>query len=48
MVDYDSGNESDTEEEGTEGDDEAEIENEAALLNFSAALKLTKLQAHQS
>ena len=24
---YDSGNESDTEEEGTEGDDEAEIEN---------------------
>ena len=38
VVDYDSGNESDTEEEGTEGDDEAEIENEAALLNFSAAL----------
>ena len=31
VVDYDSGNESDLEEEGTEGDDEAEIENEAAL-----------------
>ena len=38
VVDYDSGDESDLEEEGTEGDDEAEIENEAALLNFSAAL----------
>ena len=31
VVDYNSGNESDLEEEGTEGDDEAEIENEAAL-----------------
>src|SRR6202041_3067186 len=38
VVDYDSGDESDLDEEGTEGDDEAEIENEAALLNFSAAL----------
>jgi hypothetical protein len=38
VVDYDSGDESDLEDEGTEGDDEAEIENEAALLNFSAAL----------
>jgi hypothetical protein len=38
VVDYDSGNESDLEEEGTEGDDKAEIENEAPLLNFSAAL----------
>jgi hypothetical protein len=38
VVDYDSGDESDLEEEGTDGDDEAEIENEAALLKFSAAL----------
>jgi len=38
VVDYDSGDESDLDEEGTKGDDEAEIENEAALLNFSAAL----------
>lgn len=38
VVDYDSGDESDLEEEGTEGDDEAEIEHEAALLNFSAVL----------
>ena len=29
---------SDLEEEGTEGDNEAELENEAALLNFSSAL----------
>ena len=31
VVDHDSRNESDLEEEGTEGDDEAEIENKAAL-----------------
>jgi len=38
VVGYDSGDESDLGEEGTEGDGEADIENEAALLNFYAAL----------
>jgi hypothetical protein len=38
VVDYDFVDESDLEEEGTEGDDEADIENKALLLNFSAAL----------
>jgi hypothetical protein len=38
VVDYDSGDKSDLEEEGTEGDVEAEIEHEAALLNLSAVL----------
>ena len=38
MVDYDSGNMSDL-EEVTESDDKAKIENEVALLNFSAVLR---------
>jgi hypothetical protein len=32
VVDYDSGDESDLDEEGTEDDDEAEIEHEAAFI----------------